>query len=54
MLMNNGCCFHRAELGRAAWKVFHTVFARFPDEPTEDESTALKSYVHLFQRLYPW
>ncbi|KAK4928362.1 hypothetical protein LTR28_011893, partial [Elasticomyces elasticus] len=43
----------KAELGRAAWKLFHTVFARFPDKPTTDESTALQSYIHLFQRLYP-
>jgi FAD-linked sulfhydryl oxidase len=44
----------RAELGRAAWKVLHTTFARFPEEPTADEQEALRSYVHLFQRLYPW
>jgi FAD-linked sulfhydryl oxidase len=43
----------KAELGRATWKYFHTVMARFPDKPTTDESTALKSYIHLFQRLYP-
>lgn len=43
----------KAELGRAAWKVLHTMMARFPDKPTEDESAALKSYIHLFQRLYP-
>ncbi len=44
----------RAELGRAAWKVLHTTFARFPEKPTEEEQEALRSYVHLFQRLYPW
>ncbi|KAF2759314.1 hypothetical protein EJ05DRAFT_485348 [Pseudovirgaria hyperparasitica] len=43
----------KAELGRAAWRVLHTTFARFPDEPTADESQALKDYIHLFQRLYP-
>ena len=43
----------KAELGRSAWKLFHTVFARFPDKPSADERKALKSYVHLFQRLYP-
>lgn len=43
----------KAELGRATWKYFHTVMARFPDKPTSDESAALKSYIHLFQRLYP-
>lgn len=44
----------RAELGRAAWKLFHTTMAKFPDHPTEDEKTALFSYIHLFARLYPW
>ncbi|OCL11582.1 FAD-linked sulfhydryl oxidase-like protein ERV2 [Glonium stellatum] len=43
----------KAELGRAAWKLIHTTFARFPDKPTKDESEALRSFVHLFQRLYP-
>ncbi|KAI9710425.1 MAG: hypothetical protein M1812_007461 [Candelaria pacifica] len=43
----------KAELGRAAWKLFHTTMARFPDKPTPDESVALQSYMHLFARLYP-
>jgi hypothetical protein len=47
-------CCGRAELGRAAWKVLHTTFARFPEKPSEEEQEALRSYVHLFQRLYPW
>lgn len=44
----------KAELGRAAWKLFHTTMAKFPDEPSQDEQTALFSYIHLFARLYPW
>lgn len=43
----------KEELGRAAWKLFHTTMARFPDKPTTDESQALKDYIHLFARLYP-
>lgn len=43
----------KAELGRASWKLFHTVMARFPESPTLDEREALRSYIHLFQRLYP-
>lgn len=43
----------KAELGRAAWKLFHTTMARFPDTPTADESDALRSYIYLFARLYP-
>ena len=43
----------RAELGRAAWRLLHTTMAKFPDKPTQDEQTALFSYIHLFARLYP-
>jgi len=43
----------KAELGRAAWKLMHTTFARFPEHPSASESSALRTYVHLFQRLYP-
>jgi FAD-linked sulfhydryl oxidase len=43
----------KQELGRASWKLLHTMMARFPDEPTADDSLALKSYIALFARLYP-
>ena len=43
----------KADLGRAAWKLFHTTMARFPDRPSDEESSALKSYIYLFARLYP-
>lgn len=43
----------KADLGRAAWKLFHTTMARFPDQPSDEESGALKSYIYLFARLYP-
>lgn len=43
----------KAELGRASWKLFHTMMAQFPESPSTEEQAALKSYIHLFQRLYP-
>ncbi|CCC05334.1 hypothetical protein SMACR_08649 [Sordaria macrospora] len=43
----------KAELGRASWRLFHTMMARFPETPTADESLALKTYIQLFARLYP-
>jgi FAD-linked sulfhydryl oxidase len=43
----------RAELGHSAWKVLHTMMAKFPDTPTDEDSAALKSYIFLFARLYP-
>jgi len=43
----------KAELGRAAWKLFHTTLARFPKSASVDERTALAQYLALFARLYP-
>ncbi|KAI1304531.1 ERV/ALR sulfhydryl oxidase domain-containing protein [Xylaria venustula] len=43
----------KAELGRASWKLFHTMMARFPEKPTDEDSLALKTYIQLFARLYP-
>ncbi|CAK7210637.1 hypothetical protein SBRCBS47491_000841 [Sporothrix bragantina] len=43
----------KAELGRASWKLMHTMMARFPDTPTADDSLALQTYIQLFARLYP-
>ncbi|KZV61944.1 hypothetical protein PENSPDRAFT_746089 [Peniophora sp. CONT] len=43
----------KAELGRATWKLLHTMTLRYPEAPTDDERIALDSYFHLFSRLYP-
>lgn len=29
------------------------MMARFPEKPSEEDSLALKTYIHLFARLYP-
>ncbi|KAG5734231.1 FAD-linked sulfhydryl oxidase ERV2, partial [Termitomyces sp. T112] len=43
----------KAALGRATWKLMHTMTLRFPEHPTPDERSALSSYFHLTSRLYP-
>ncbi|KAI0300445.1 ERV/ALR sulfhydryl oxidase domain-containing protein [Multifurca ochricompacta] len=43
----------KALLGRATWKLLHTMTLRYPEHPTEDEREALKSYFYLTSRLYP-
>ncbi|GAA5909099.1 flavin-linked sulfhydryl oxidase [Sporobolomyces salmoneus] len=43
----------KAELGRASWKLLHTMAARFPENPTSSEREAFKSFLYLFSRLYP-
>ncbi|WEW56786.1 flavin-linked sulfhydryl oxidase [Emydomyces testavorans] len=43
----------KAELGRASWRLLHTMMARFPERPSTEEQDALRSYIYLFARLYP-
>ncbi|KAJ4483612.1 ERV/ALR sulfhydryl oxidase domain-containing protein [Lentinula aciculospora] len=43
----------KAALGRATWKLLHTMTLRYPENPTNDERSALNSYFHLLSRLYP-
>merc|ERR1719487_2918569 len=43
----------KAELGRASWKLLHTMAARFPEEPTSNQREAFAAWLHLFSRLYP-
>ncbi|KAM9914334.1 hypothetical protein OXX69_000752 [Metschnikowia pulcherrima] len=42
-----------AQLGNSAWHLFHTILARYPEQPTVSEKTTLKSYIHLFSQVYP-
>lgn len=44
----------KAELGRASWKLFHTILAQYPLKPTENDRETLSSYIYLFSRVYPW
>ncbi|KAB8238681.1 flavin-linked sulfhydryl oxidase ERV2 [Aspergillus alliaceus] len=43
----------KAELGRATWKYFHTMLARYPEDPTDEQQETLRSFIYLFARLYP-
>ncbi|KAF4123011.1 mitochondrial FAD-linked sulfhydryl oxidase [Geosmithia morbida] len=43
----------KAELGRATWKFMHTMMARFPEKPSDDDRRTLDTFIHLFGRLYP-
>lgn len=45
---------YRAELGRSTWKLLHTMMARYPEEPTDEQAETLRSFVYLLSRLYPW
>lgn len=43
----------KTQLGNASWKLFHTILARYPDEPSDQERNTLENYIHLFAQVYP-
>ncbi|ORY05205.1 hypothetical protein K493DRAFT_204830 [Basidiobolus meristosporus CBS 931.73] len=43
----------RAELGRATWHLVHTMAARFPEYPTQQQQQSLLQFFHLLSTLYP-
>lgn len=43
----------RKELGNASWKLFHTILARYPDDPTDAQKLHLKTYIYTFAQVYP-
>lgn len=43
----------RAQLGNAGWRVFHTILAQYPEQPTPEARDTLWNYLHLFSRVYP-
>ncbi|KAK6205293.1 ERV/ALR sulfhydryl oxidase domain-containing protein [Scheffersomyces amazonensis] len=49
--MNNATL--KAQLGNAAWKLFHTILARYPDKPSVQERNTLSQYIQLFGQIYP-
>lgn len=43
----------KAELGNAGWKLFHSVLARYPVEPKQEEKESVANYIHYFAQVYP-
>lgn len=43
----------KAELGNAAWRLLHTILARYPEEPNENQRQYLEMYIKSFAQVYP-
>ncbi|ODV72532.1 flavin-linked sulfhydryl oxidase CYBJADRAFT_129508, partial [Cyberlindnera jadinii NRRL Y-1542] len=41
------------ELGNAAWKLLHTILARYPENPSSEERSYLEQYIFYFGKVYP-
>lgn len=43
----------KAQLGNAAWRLFHTILARYPEKPSLREQATLSQYLYSFAQVYP-
>ncbi|KAI8611264.1 ERV/ALR sulfhydryl oxidase domain-containing protein [Chytriomyces sp. MP71] len=43
----------KAELGRSAWRLLHTMAGKYPHKPTRAQKKAMNDFVYLFAQLYP-
>lgn len=43
----------KQKLGRASWTYFHTLLARYPENPTPEAQKKLREFLYLYAELYP-
>lgn len=43
----------KAALGNSAWHLLHTVLARYPEKPDQQQKATLRQYIQLFAQVYP-
>lgn len=41
------------ELGQSTWKLFHTMAAVYPDNPTKSQKEDIKTFFGIMSRTYP-
>eukprot|EP00980_Cylindrotheca_fusiformis_P024492 scaffold11961_cov122-Cylindrotheca_fusiformis.AAC.4 len=47
------CPPRSAELGRSSWKLLHSMAAWYPENPTNDQQTRMKSFMTTLAEFYP-
>ncbi|KAL5276315.1 GFER family protein [Megaselia abdita] len=47
------CPLDKNELGRSSWGLLHTMAAHYPDNPTDQQKSDVKTFFSTFSRLYP-
>lgn len=49
----HGCPVDKDELGHSTWNLLHTMAATYPDKPTDDQKSDIKSFFGILSRNYP-
>ncbi|KAK2588242.1 hypothetical protein KPH14_004272 [Odynerus spinipes] len=47
------CPLTRDKLGSKTWAFLHTMAARYPVQPNEEQKSDMKKFIHLFSKFYP-
>ncbi|XP_035733702.1 FAD-linked sulfhydryl oxidase ALR-like [Vespa mandarinia] len=47
------CPLTRDEIGSKTWAFLHTMAARYPDHPSEEQKSDMKKFMYIFSKFYP-
>ncbi|XP_015186603.1 PREDICTED: FAD-linked sulfhydryl oxidase ALR [Polistes dominula] len=52
-VQRNDCPLSRDDLGSKTWAFLHTMAARYPDNPSDEQKSDMKRFMYLFSKFYP-
>lgn len=47
------CPLDKDELGNKSWGLLHTMAAKYPENPTDEQKCNMKKFFFLFSKFYP-
>ena len=47
------CPLDKDELGSNTWSFLHTMAANYPEKPSVEQKTEMKTFIYLFSKFYP-
>lgn len=47
------CPLDKDELGSKTWAFLHTMAAYYPDKPTKEQKSEMKTFFNIFSKFYP-
>lgn len=47
------CPLDKEELGNKSWGLLHTIAAKYPDKPSDEQKKDMTQFFTLFSKFYP-